>query len=155
MTATQTMQTWIEAKESVATLDYGLRSIKTCRGEWYCTGPHARQLADARREAACILRGDAGQAPAMDARWIREALRQAREWLKYVEQERKAIGGLRQLRLAIAAECDCYGGCGTRLAGGGEYYCDACIATQRAEQGDELANFNAYHEWADQIGAAA
>jgi hypothetical protein len=97
----------------------------------------------------------------MDAHWIRDALKTAREELKSAEAAKKSIGGIRQLRLAIAAECDCHGCGNVRLAGGGEYYCADCIAEQQAEQGDELSAYDAYHEWADKhliiqtIGAAA
>jgi hypothetical protein len=158
--ATTTLQNWIDAKERADTLDYGLRSIKACGTEHACTGAHGAQLVRAKYEASRILRGTEDQWHAMDAHWIREALRRAREELKSAAAAKKSIGGIRQLRLAIAAECDCHGCGNVRLAGGGEYYCAACIAEQQAAYGDELSAYEAYHEWADKhliiqtIGAA-
>lgn len=155
MIASQTIQKWIIAKERVATLDYGRRSITECGGEHRCTGPHGAQLVRAKYEAARTLRGDESQWAAMDSYWIRHALKQARAELKTIEAEKKAIGTVRQLRLAIAAECECYGCGAVRLAGGGAYYCDACIAEQTEMHAAEVAAFDRYHDYADAIASAA
>lgn len=199
MTATQTIQSWIEAKERVATLDYGLRAIKgraelraeiarfASNREAYLTrleradaetaakyahNPWARDAAnDGLMFRAFTRQQEAAQALAeeltgkgiyaYDEFTLRRLLKEAREELKLAEAAKKAHGTLRQLRLAIADECDCYG-CGeVRLAGRGAYYCDACVAAQQAEQGDERSAYDAFHEWADRhliietIGAAA
>jgi len=43
-------------------------------------------------------------------------------------------------------------GCGTDVPDeSGTYYCPTCVEAQLAEQGDELAAFDAYHAWADRV----
>ena len=37
----------------------------------------------------------------------------------------------------------------------GNYYCDLCVQKQKREQGDELAAFDAYHEYADACARAS
>ena len=106
-TAQQAIQARIDAQQILDTIEYGLRSIRACGGAMYCTGVHAGQLERARQEAAGIgytvryLNGaaDAG----MIAVELREAKAAARELLAECKADVKAIGTVRQLRLALAA----------------------------------------------------
>ena len=106
--AQATLQAYIDAQERVDTLNYGLRALKARSYTWTEGTPLAERAAYeqpifTRQVFAAI---EAAGAPCWDnsAEWrIRQALRVAREELKAAKAELKAIGGKRQLRLALAA----------------------------------------------------
>jgi hypothetical protein len=98
------LQERIDAEQSLATIEYGLRSLDLC-GIYGCTGLHAGQLVNARYEAGRVLGRDGAIGEDNGTkRLLRLARDQAREWLKTVKAEIREQGGIRQLRLAIAAE---------------------------------------------------
>lgn len=105
MNARAALQEIIDAQQSYDAIEYGLRSIKTCGGAFHCVGPHAGQLTVALYEAGRLLgRGgpiprDNGIKVLLQAAKVKAAAR-----LKAAKAARKAFGGVRQLRLAIAAD---------------------------------------------------
>lgn len=160
MNARATLQEYIDAQESHAAIVYGLRSIKTCGGVWHCVGPHAGQLERAKQAAARELGVEVGVGYMDNYReyQLTEQLRAAKvaaaARVKSAREGRKAFGGVRQLRLAIAEDralCFTEGCSELTSSAPGDYYCDACVEAQQAEQGDELAAFDAFHEFADAV----
>lgn len=106
MTAAATqaaIQAAIAAQQSLDTIEYGLRSVKVCGGAYRCTGPHAGQLSAACAEAGAVL-GQAGAVQLDNGTefLLRRAKAEARLTLDAAKAERKAIGGIRQQRLALA-----------------------------------------------------
>lgn len=105
-----TMQLRIDAQQALDGIEYALRSIKACGGSTFCTGIHAGQLARGIHAAADIgitieSNGrDGWGAPDLRAEGLREAKKQATELLKLAKADLKAIGGIKQLRLAFADE---------------------------------------------------
>lgn len=104
------VQEKIDITQWLDDIEYGLRSVKACGGERYCTGVHAAQLYRASAAAAIVLdstaenvfhsstyhngiRNTAGK--------LREARDIFRECLRETKAELKAIGGVKQLRLAL------------------------------------------------------
>jgi hypothetical protein len=101
-TAATTVQEWIEARETVEALEYGIRSIKVCRSPYGASACHVAQITAACQAATRVL----GRFVAKDAgtlRLLREAKREASEQLKAAAAEKQAIGSARQLKLALAA----------------------------------------------------
>jgi hypothetical protein len=86
------LQLRIDAQQLLDSIEYGLRSIRACGGERYCTGIHAGQLAAAKAAAASIGCAE-----------LRDAKAEAAGLLKAAKADLKAIGGVRQLRLALEA----------------------------------------------------
>lgn len=108
MNAREALQERIDAQESYDAIVYGLRSIKVCRGALYCTGPHAGQLARAKTEAASVL-GEPVLSVVTDTYReyqvtlkIQAAKVKAAERLRAAKAALKGLGGVKQLRLAIA-----------------------------------------------------
>lgn len=103
MTATQTMQSWIDAQQDLDAIEYGLRSIKTCGSAW-ATGPHAGQIARAESAAEKIL-GKSMSKYHPGYTWdLQQAKRKARLSRDEARAGKKALGGIRQLRLALRDE---------------------------------------------------
>lgn len=104
------VQEKIDISQWLDDIKYGLRSIKTCGGERYCTGVHAAQLYRASAAAAIVLDSTAENVYHSStyengirntAAKLREARDIFRECLKETKAELKAIGGIKQLRLAL------------------------------------------------------
>lgn len=106
--ATSLIQRCIAAQQDAEDIDYGLRSIKECGGRWYCTGIHAGQVAKASAvaarllgvETAAVLHAAGGHGCAAK---LREAKALARDALKEAQAAKKELGGIKQIRLALAA----------------------------------------------------
>jgi hypothetical protein len=106
MSVRAAMQLRIDAQQAHDAIDYALRSVRECGGSVFCTGVHAVQLEAGRAAAASIgsvvgyNNGD---------RWtdrvksdLIAAKKDAAELVKAAKADLKAIGGVRQLRLALA-----------------------------------------------------
>lgn len=108
MTAQALLQARIDAQQDYDAVVYGLRSISTCGSSHSCVGVHAGQLhraawAAARaldREANSILYAGGGHSTGFLLKQAKDVLA---ERLKAAKAELKAVGGVRQLRLALAA----------------------------------------------------
>lgn len=104
MTAADAIQRRIEAQQQLDTIEYGLRSIKTCGSEYSarCYEAHACQLAEACKAGAQVLGREAIHADGSSATyWLKVAKRKAYEELVAAKAAVKEFGNVRQLRLAL------------------------------------------------------
>lgn len=107
MTAQTIMQDRIDAQQALDAIEYGLRSIKACGSPATCTGPHAGQLAEARRIAesyGLTISGQNDPWSGATAASLRTAKAELKALLADITAELKALGGIRQLRMTFAAE---------------------------------------------------
>lgn len=117
-TAQTLLQEKIDISQWLDDIEFGLRSIKACNGALYCTNIHAAQLYRAASAAGVVLDRTAETIVASDGLIeyeeggrtrrgfnVEGRLKQARaifrECLAETKAELKAIGGVRQLRLAL------------------------------------------------------
>jgi hypothetical protein len=109
MRAQTLMQDRIDAEQWLSDVEYALRSIKACGSSLHCTGVHAGQLSRGLAVARewvdfSTLHARTGSEGSYTATALRDARDQLRELLKGIKAELKAIGGVKQLRLALAEE---------------------------------------------------
>lgn len=98
-----TIQATITAQQQLDDIEYGLRSIKACRGIFFCTGIHGGQVAKAAAAAAQVLgveyaevrysQGEHG-CPAK----LREAKKIAQGELANAKARKRAVGTAPQIR---------------------------------------------------------
>lgn len=107
--AAQEIQRVIDAQQDLDALTYGLRSLDQYRPitAASCAGAHYGQAERAAIIATRLLERIEGAEVERDlssaAWWIRMAKKKAQENLREAKAARKALGGLRQQRLALAA----------------------------------------------------
>jgi hypothetical protein len=102
MTTQETFQQWIEARETVETLEYGIRSIKVSRSAYGASPTHCRQIINA-CQAATRVTGKITTTGPLTLSILKDAKKIAQAELKTANAERIAVGNARQFRLALAA----------------------------------------------------
>lgn len=99
-----TIQARIDAQQTFEAIDYGLRSIKVCRGAYGASPCHVAQIAAACEAGAMVLGRE--QPIGLDNGTgfvLKRAKQEARVALAAAREAEKELGNRRQVRLALAA----------------------------------------------------
>lgn len=98
--AQSAIQDVIDAQQTIDAIEYGIRSIETCRGHHGASACHVAQIETALAEAGVSR----GATYGLTLKALKAERAEWRELLKGAIAARRQIGNARQLRLALTGE---------------------------------------------------